>query len=524
MTSDRPPRRLTDRWDRLSLLAALLVFAGILLFKTRAFDALGYGGDAILHTQIARSWLEGRPPLSENFFGTHLGTHTYFLLLPLGILALPLGTYGLFVAQAALWGLGVLAAARLLRLHGLPGAAALPISLALLLSPAALHTVHDWQYGFHVELLEPPLALFLALALARRRARIALLATLVLLSVKEDAPLLAIAIAALALVEDRFFSPRRDWNRAALLSLLLSVAAFPALLAFLKVHPRPVETMAGLERLRLAWEAGARSYTDLAFFVLLHAPEWIASEATARLAAGALAASFGLLLLRPHAFLFLPLFSLVPWLMRDDPTWASRFAPALALVLCSVPPALGSLARRGAFTRPAALGGLALAAAFCAAISLAWLFPRAADVYRMDPWSYYTEEQRRSADAAFADVERLVPPDAPVVAHVYLFKYAHRKNLFWFYGMRPGVSPEWILWDLERPSFENWGFPARRYTLVERCGPFALFQRLHPAPPPGPDARLTDRHLVEDGEDREEVGAALSAEDLRAPVLVGEET
>src|SRR5216110_1078476 len=80
-----------DRWDFVAL--GLAVFAGMWVggCKRKTFDARGYTCDLFVYVQLARSWLEGRGLLHHTCFGHPLAIHTYFLLLPLGLIAKPFG-------------------------------------------------------------------------------------------------------------------------------------------------------------------------------------------------------------------------------------------------------------------------------------------------------------------------------------------------------------------------------------------------------------------------------------------------
>ena len=80
-----------DRWDFVALGLAVLAVIWVFVFKLKTFYALGYTSDLFVHVQLARSWLEGRGLLHDNCFGNHLAMHTYFLLLPLGLIAKPFG-------------------------------------------------------------------------------------------------------------------------------------------------------------------------------------------------------------------------------------------------------------------------------------------------------------------------------------------------------------------------------------------------------------------------------------------------
>src|SRR5437868_9218924 len=80
-----------DRWDFAALVVAIFMVVWVFTLKLQTFYRLGYSGDLFLSAQAARSWLEGKGVLHDNCFGNVLVIHTYFLLLPLGLLAKPFG-------------------------------------------------------------------------------------------------------------------------------------------------------------------------------------------------------------------------------------------------------------------------------------------------------------------------------------------------------------------------------------------------------------------------------------------------
>jgi hypothetical protein len=75
-----------DRWDYIALGLAVLATLWVFALKLKTFYDLGYSGDLFVSLQTARSWLEGKGPLRDNCWGNVLAIHTYFLLLPLGLL------------------------------------------------------------------------------------------------------------------------------------------------------------------------------------------------------------------------------------------------------------------------------------------------------------------------------------------------------------------------------------------------------------------------------------------------------
>ena len=90
-----------DRWDFIALAIAVFTAVWVFALKLKRFYDLDYSSDLILETQLARSWLEGRGLLQDNWFGNFLTIHTYFLLVPLGLVAKPFGAPGLLFVLAA---------------------------------------------------------------------------------------------------------------------------------------------------------------------------------------------------------------------------------------------------------------------------------------------------------------------------------------------------------------------------------------------------------------------------------------
>src|SRR5437764_13198593 len=224
-----------DQWDFVALGLAVLAVIWVFVFKLKTFYALGYTSDLFVYVQLARSWLEGRGLLHDNCFGNHLAIHTYFLLLPLGLIAKPFGAPGLLFVLAASVGAAYFWAARVLRLLGVAGRFAIIFAGAVLISPLWVAFYQEPHYGFHVEVLTPTLCLILFYFLLQQRLVPSIVTALVVISVKEDASISAAMVAIVAGVEVWLTSagkqPPDRLNRPALIVLLLSALAVPALLA-----------------------------------------------------------------------------------------------------------------------------------------------------------------------------------------------------------------------------------------------------------------------------------------------------
>src|SRR5207244_11004874 len=110
-----------DRWDFVALALAVFIAVSVFALKLKTFYDLGYSEDLFVSLQAARSWLEGKGLLQDNWSGNVLTVHTYFLLLPLGLVAKPFGAPGLLFALSASVGAAYFCAARILPLPGVAG-------------------------------------------------------------------------------------------------------------------------------------------------------------------------------------------------------------------------------------------------------------------------------------------------------------------------------------------------------------------------------------------------------------------
>src|SRR5881397_1661436 len=267
-----------DRWDFVALALAMFIAVWVFALKLKTFYDLGYSSDLFASVQAARSWLEGRGLLQDNCFGNVLVIHTYFLLLPLGLIAKPFGAPGLLFVLAVSVVAAYFWATRILRLLGVGGRAAVVASGVLLISPLSVAFYQEWAFGFHVEVLAPTLCLVLFYFLLQRRMVASIVTALAVISLKEDAPIAAAMVAIVAAVETWISEAgkrggcRINWPAA--VTLLLSVSAIPLLLAIcLSQTPTP-GARRGVDRLDIV-APGTLSSTEAVFgFVASHITHW----------------------------------------------------------------------------------------------------------------------------------------------------------------------------------------------------------------------------------------------------------
>jgi hypothetical protein len=473
-----------DGWDRRALIAATAIAAWVFACKLKSFFDLGFTSDLFVQTQLARGWLEGRF-LTDNCYGPHLGIHTYFFLNVLGLLAKPLGAPGLLLALAAAVGACVLLAHRILRLLGVDGRLALAGGVALVLLPVSVWVFSD-PMGFHTDLMIPPLGLGLFYALLRRKLVASLVMTLLVCSVKEDAPIIVGVLAAMVLLETRLSD--RGWHRPALASLGMGLALFPILMLIKQRQPHSPFEVNHFALLTGATGEAVHGAGSLLAFIGRRLFGWIAFSLKEGWPLLFLASTLGLLVLRPW---FAPLGFLttgVAWLMADVAghsdqglVWSDRAIDATLFCWCVILLGAASLLRWASASDAARRRSIARAAIGVLLASLIGqlVFTRRAwDPLDLAPFqpSPYTVAERKQANELFAIYRRDGRPDEPVAASPSLFRYAHDRDLYWLDRLRGRPRPIWILQDGEWP-FTDFGLRAEDYTIVGRNGRFTLLKR-----------------------------------------------
>lgn len=486
-----------DRWDFVALTLAVLTTVCVFALKLKTFYDLGYSGDLFVSVQAARSWLEGRGLLQDNCFGNVLAIHSYFLLLPLGLLAKPFGAPGLLFVLAVSVGAAYFWATRILRLLGVNGRIAVIAAAALLLSPLSVAFYQEAGHGFHVETLVPALCLILFYFLLRQRMTQSIVTALVIFSVKEDAPIAAAIVAIVAGVETWMSLPdksaRYRFNWPAAITLILSVSAIPFLLPISWSQSPTTYARHSLDRLGLVAPGTLTNPGALFVFVASNIAHWLASGVVRRWAWIMVVGTFGTILLRPYYLVVGVPATVVAWLVnRNDLMLAPRLFPTEALLWCITLVGFASIARTvshcGMWVRIAMLTTAIVIAALAASAQLvllpAW-FARGA--YLLHSTSHYSSSERQEADALFARYRREGKPEEPVVASAMLFRYAHDRNLFWLNRLHGRPAPIWILGDSAdaykpfrissdtiNPEF---GIRLENYRLVDRRGRFVLFRK-----------------------------------------------
>ena len=493
-----------DRWDFVALGLTLFAIAWVFALKLKTFYDLGYSGDLFISVQAARSWLEGKGILQDNCFGNILAIHTYFMLVPLGLIAKPFGAPGLLFVLAASVGATYFLALRILRLLGVAGPIALVAAGAMLLCPLSIFFYQEAGWGFQVELLAPALCLALFYFLLQQRMLPSIATALAVISVKEDAPIAAAMVAIVAGVETWIASPgksvRRRFNWPAAIALLLSVSAIPFLLAIswsqspIAYAGHPVDRLSGhsLDRLGIVAPGSLSGPGALLTFVASNIGNWLESGTVRQWVWVMIVGTFGTILLRPHYLVVGVPTTVIAWLMdRNDLLVARRFFTAQALLWCITLLGFASIVRFvlrcGERTRTAVLTTAIVVAVLAASAQLLVVPWFARGAYLLRSTSFYSSLERQEADTVFSRYLREGKPGEPVIASAMLFRYAHNRNLFWLDRLYGRPAPIWILGDSADPyapfristdtiNAES-GIRLDDYVLVDRRGRFTLLKK-----------------------------------------------
>jgi uncharacterized membrane protein len=484
-----------DRWDFVALAIALFILIWVFALKLKTFYDLGYTSDLFACVQLARSWLEGRGLLTSNCFSNMLAVHTYFLLLPLGLIAKPFGAAGLLFVLAVSVGTAYFWAVRILRLLGVAGPVAAIVAGAMLASPVSVAFYQESLFGFHVEILAPALCLILFYFLLQQRMIPSILAALPVISVKEDAPIAAAMVAIVAGVETWMSSTgkraRCRLNWPAIVTLVLSIFAIPLLLAISWSQSPTTYARTSIDRLGIVPPGSLSGPEALLVFVASNATHWLGSSVLRQWLWVTIVGSFGTILLRPYYLISGIPTTLVAWLRdRDDLLWAPRLYSTEALLWCVTLVGVASIARsvtlNTRWARAAVLAGAVVIAAMSVSAQLA-LVPQARSAYLLRSGSPYSPLERQQADAVFARYRREGKADEPVIASAMLFRYAHDRNLFWLDRLHGRPAPIWILGDSAgiyapfRISADtiapNSGIRMEDYTVIDHRGRFVLLKK-----------------------------------------------
>ena len=482
-----------DRWDFVALGLAVFAVIWVFVLKLETFYALGYSSDLFVSVQAARSWLEGRGLLQDNCFGNMLATHTYFLLLPLGLIAKPFGAPGLLFVLAASVGAVYFWATRILRLLGVDGRVAVITAGIVLISPFSVAFYQEPGFGFHVEVLCPALCLGLFYFLLQQRMIPAIVTALAVISVKEDAPIAAAVVAIVAGVETWISSAgkpaRCRFNWPAAVTLLLSISAIPLLLAISWSQSPTMYAHRSADRLGVVAPGTLSGPGALFSFVATHITHWLGSSVVRQWLWIMLVGSFGTIVLRPYYLVVGLLTTMVAWLVgRNDLLWTPRFFSTEALLWCITLVGFASIARAAQYcSKRMRIAGLTTAIAALSASAQLALLPAVYWAYRLRPASLYSPQERQQADEVFARYRREGKPEEPVVASTWLFRYAHDRNLLWLNRLHGRPAPIWILGDsadnypLFRISSDTinptYGIHIEDYALIDRRGRFVLLRK-----------------------------------------------
>jgi hypothetical protein len=211
----------------ISIIFFLLVYAAFLFYKIAKYNLFYYMHDMFSVMNTSCGWMFGHPLWWDNRYGFTPAIHFSFtapLLLPFIIF---FGGKGLFVFHALIYFMAFYFTIRDITDKNL-----LNITLAalvvFLVSPLGFWLFDDFSYGWHIELMLLPLAVFFALALISRKRWLIILSALLLVFTKEDGIVMACCVHVLFVLSENW-DHKINWKKLLLITASWLAVFFIAL-------------------------------------------------------------------------------------------------------------------------------------------------------------------------------------------------------------------------------------------------------------------------------------------------------
>jgi hypothetical protein len=246
--------RVSAHW--LPHVIALGIIAYWLVVKSVLFHRLEYTSDLFSNLELTRSFFDGRPLLWENAYGDNKVVHNLYIAVLFYPFTRFLGAYGLFVAEAALYGGAVCKILSRASATEYGRELYWAVLAAIALGPVAFWIWDNPIYGFHYELVYVPLSVLFAVSLLERSRWAWIFAALIVL-IREEGAVVAWCIHALHELLNSEpatggLGPRSVLRRLAWITgpwLLVFIAGMALLLAMGASHGRLGSAPTGLRRL-----------------------------------------------------------------------------------------------------------------------------------------------------------------------------------------------------------------------------------------------------------------------------------
>lgn len=168
------------------ILFCLLGLVWFFVVKIDLFNKLFYQSDLFSHIQISRTWLEGRPAMHENNYGSHGKLHNYFFDLLMGPAVMAWGGFGIFIIQFVLYVWALLYTFPYVYTRSENKFNAGLFYVIVFLGPYAFWLYDDPWFGFHTEMLYIPLGFIFFISVLKKQHLIAVISSLLMVLIKED--------------------------------------------------------------------------------------------------------------------------------------------------------------------------------------------------------------------------------------------------------------------------------------------------------------------------------------------------
>ena len=200
-----------------SILFFLLVYTAFLIYKTAKYDLFYYMHDMFSVMNTSCGWMFGHPLWWDNRYGFTPALHFSFTAPLLSPFLILMGGKGLFVFHALVYFMAFYFTIRTVNDKNILNLKLAALAV-FLLGPFGFWLFDDFTYGWHIELMLLPLAVFFALALISKKKWLITLCALLLIFTKEDGTVIACCVHLLfALSENR--DQNINWKKISVITV-----------------------------------------------------------------------------------------------------------------------------------------------------------------------------------------------------------------------------------------------------------------------------------------------------------------
>lgn len=261
LPQEQKKRLLKTVVNLLVLILAMFLCTAIFTLKYYLYRGHSYTSDMFGLTNASKSWLLGYPLFYDLHWGADYWHHNHFTILALAPLLLKFGGAGFILSLFLLYSYSILKVFKLFSEKIFFGI----FIFGTYLGPIAFWIIDDPVYGFHAEVLYPPLLVLLICSLITKDLVESIIWSIAILLNREDGPILIAGSGLLlswAFREKIYKFSGRSYQANALRIIALGVLVFFLHMLILKIYGSSGRALIGMafQKLPQIWENESTLY------------------------------------------------------------------------------------------------------------------------------------------------------------------------------------------------------------------------------------------------------------------------